>query len=106
MAARDRVVLAAIVAVGLILTLGLVAKCDRDPFDPVDGGRGFVSGQYVGQTREEVLERLGDPSHEWSGHYGKPPLEYARAHDPALSMTYVRRSGGLYLCFEKAGGRW
>jgi hypothetical protein len=63
-----------------------------------------VSGQFVGHTESAVVERFGPPSHRWRGHYAIPPLEYQLKYHDAVTLTYARPSGVLYLSFCREGG--
>ncbi len=77
-----------------------------NPFDPIDRGKSPVADQYVGQTKAALIAQYGRPTHEWEGHYGNPSLAYAEQHDPAVTLTYVRSTGALYLSFERKGDEW
>jgi hypothetical protein len=72
-----------------------------------DRGPEPVYGEYIGWTRTAIEAKHGPPSHEWQGHYG-PPVdeEYARKHDPAVTVIYERGDGTLYVSFEKKNGEW
>jgi hypothetical protein len=106
MLTSKRVVVVAGIAFSLTAFLVLAVKFYWNPLDPLDSGRAVVFGEYVGQTRESILQRFGPPSHEGEGYYGKPEVKWTKAHSPAITMTYVRSTGVLYLSFEEADGTW
>lgn len=103
---RRRLVYLAFAAAGLAALFGLVVAFHRNSFDAVDAGRSPVHGQYVGQTWEAILGKVGKPSSEREGHYGNPPVDYIQEHSLALTLIYARPYGVLYLCFEKVDGLW
>jgi hypothetical protein len=74
--------------------------------DPLDSGRSSVADEYLGQTKVEFIRRHGRPSRQWAGHYGCPRLDYAKQHPSAVTLTYRRWTGTLYLSFEQVGGEW
>ena len=73
--------------------------------DSIEGGNDPVSGQWVGHVETDVVERFGPPSHRWSGHYAAPPVEYKRRYPDAVTLTYIRPAGILYLSFCRENGR-
>jgi hypothetical protein len=92
---------------GLACMTALVVYLVRgDIFDPLNRGRSPVSGEFVEQSRTAIEAKCGPPSAEWEGHYGNPPNEYTREHDPALSVTCRRGAGTLFLSFERRNGEW
>jgi hypothetical protein len=74
----------------------------RAPFNP------FASedGRCVGWTEKQIKDRFGEPSHQWSGFYGKPPATYTLLHPSAVSMVYERFTGTLYVSVEPVNGEW
>lgn len=85
----------------------------REPVGPpktklpetLEGGMNLVSEQFVGHTEADIAKRFGPPSHSWHGHYGLPDIEFQRKYPEAITSTYNRESGTLYLSFCKEGGR-
>src|SRR5687768_14456479 len=79
----------------------------REPIDPpegelpqsVVGAREPIAGQFVGHSESSIVERFGPPSHRWKGHYGAPPAGYKWRYLDAITATYVRPTGVLYLSF-------
>jgi hypothetical protein len=77
-----------------------------NPFDPIDRGKSVATDEYVGQTKASIVAQYGQPTCQWAGHYGQPPEDYVKQHDPAVSCTYTRATGALYISFEQKGGQW
>src|SRR5262245_36188325 len=71
----------------------------------VEGGSQPFSGQFVGHPESSIMERFGPPTHRWEGHYGAPPVSYQRTYTDAITVTYERPTGTLYLSFCKEQGR-
>lgn len=71
----------------------------------VEGGPEPTSGQFVGHTETSIAERFGPPTYRWQGHYAAPPVSYQRTYPDAVTATYVRPTGTLYLSFCKVRGR-
>jgi hypothetical protein len=79
----------------------------REPVGPpqcelpqvVEGGSEPISGQLVGQPESSIVEQFGPPTRRSEGHYGNPPVSYRRAYRDAITVTYVRPTGTLYLSF-------
>jgi hypothetical protein len=61
---------------------------------------------YVGQTREQIVNRLGNPDDRWPGHYGLPPLIWAKQYEPCETFTYTKWNGTLYLSIYQKNGQW
>ena len=85
----------------------------REPVGPprsglpqaVEGEREPVSGHFVGHTESSIVERFGPPSDRRDGHYAAPPVGYRLRYPDAITATYVRPSGVLYLSFCKERGQ-
>src|SRR4051812_1803193 len=61
----------------------------------------------VGQTEAAVRGRYGQPSHEFAGHYGLPPLVWTQQFKGEVKSNVFGRLGGeLYVTYEKRNGRW
>jgi hypothetical protein len=75
-------------------------------FDPIDRGHDMVRSEYIGRTKASILEQYGPPTQESSGYYVPRNVQYTKQHEPAVSMTYVRARGVLYLAFEQKGDYW
>jgi hypothetical protein len=71
----------------------------------VEGGSEPTSGQFVGHHETSIVERFGPPSWRWEGHYGAPAESYERIYPDAITMTYERKTGTLFLSFCKERGR-
>jgi hypothetical protein len=97
--------LAALVGSGTLLVLAAYLV-RHGAFDSLDGGMMVVQNHYAGWTKGDVIGHLGPPSTHSDGHSGDPPLDYARQHSPAITFTYFRPAGTLYLSFEQVNGEW
>jgi hypothetical protein len=64
------------------------------------------AGKYAGKTRAEIIEALGEPTEEWEGHYGNPPVSYVRQYSPAKTCVFARSDGSLYVSFHQVNGDW
>lgn len=106
MSRPKRSLFVALVVAGVLLAGISIYAIRGNVFDPLDGGRTPVQGQFVGQTRAAIEAKYGKPTDEWTGHYGNPPVSYAEQHSPAISTTYQRFGGTLYLSFEPRQGEW
>lgn len=106
MLTRRRIVIVVVAFLSCAAFLILTVIFYRNPFDPLDSGRQPVDGEYVRQTKESITGRFGPPSHEWEGYYGNPPLDYANAHSPSITTTYIRFTGTLFLSFEQVDAEW
>ncbi len=95
---------ALVLACASLVAFCIIGKSKVNPID--DPLSGPISGEYVGETKTDLISRFGEPSHQWNGHYGSPSLEYARQHVSAITITYKRPNGVLYLSFEKKGDEW
>jgi hypothetical protein len=111
---RIAVVLAALA--GLTLAGYLVAvwpSLTRQPVGPprgelpqgVEGGSEPASGRFVGHPEADIVGRFGLPTHRWRGHFGAPPVSYQRAYPDAVTATYERPAGALYLSYCEERGR-
>jgi hypothetical protein len=72
----------------------------------IEAGRKPVFGDFYGHTQASIIERFGLPSLRWEGHYGMPPLSYSERYPDAVTMTYRRPTGTLYLSFCLEKGEW
>lgn len=101
-------ILIAVVAIFVAFAAAVTIYAVRgNIFDPLDRGRSVVSGEFVGQKRAAIEAKYGPPSGECKGHYGNPGYEYEKQHDPAITLTYIRGGGSLYLSFEQnKQGEW
>lgn len=61
---------------------------------------------YVGQTREQIIDQLGAPDGRWPGHYGNPPLDWAKQYEPCETLTYLKWNGTLYASVYQKDGQW
>ena len=94
----------------LIVLLGIVVLCvtaatctrGRRPLPDIPP----ADGAFIGQTREAILARLGAPQGRFAGHYGLPPLEWAKKYDPCETFTYEKWNGTLYLSVYPKNGQW
>ena len=111
---RAAVVLAVLACVAMAGYLAAVwPSLTREPVGPppselpqvVDGGSKPTSGQFVGHPEASIVERFGPPNHHWQGHYGAPPVSYQRTYPDAITATYERSTGTLYLSFCEERGR-
>jgi hypothetical protein len=95
---------AAVSAVGIVAIAVYLVR--GNIFDPLNRGRSPVSGEFIDQSRKAIEAKFGPPSHECKGHYGAPPVFYTSQHDPAITVTYERGGGTLYLSFDQREGEW
>jgi hypothetical protein len=113
---RNRFGLVVLAALGAAIAIYLGAywpMLTRDPVGPpremlpssVEGGLEVIEGQFLGHTETDIVERFGPPSHRWEGHYGAPAIEIPRTYPDAITATYLRASGILYLSFCREGGQ-
>jgi hypothetical protein len=77
-----------------------------NPFDPIDRGKLPIADEYLGKTKTFLIWKYGSPSKEWSGHYANPPTDYIEQHKPAITISYERFTGVLYVSFERKGDEW
>jgi hypothetical protein len=102
---RTAAILAALTTVALVM--GICPWLARNEIGPpqaelpqtLEGGSELVSGQFIGHTEASIVERFGQPTHTWRGHYGNPPLSYRLKYLDAITTTYNRATGTLYLSF-------
>jgi hypothetical protein len=81
-------------------------KLKGNPLDPIDRGKEPVANEYLGQSKTHIIQKYGSPTKEWSGHYGKPPVDYIKQHSPSVTMVYHRFTGTLYISFEWMDDDW
>jgi hypothetical protein len=103
---RNRIFLGSVLFALAIAAAGAVYMLRGNILDPLDRGHWPFSGEYIGQTRASVVARYGPPSAEWQGHYGNPREDWAKNHEPAVSMDYKRLTGNLYLSFHQVNDEW
>jgi len=103
---RKRLIFSVLAAVCIFLLVISTYFIWGNIFDPLDGGRAPVPGRFVGQRKETMEATYGRPTSEWAGHFGAPDASYAELHSPAISTTYERLSGTLYLSYEQRQGEW
>ena len=61
----------------------------------------------VGKSEAAVVAELGKPWAESPGHYGLPPLEWAKKFTGEIKTAkFKKRDGEVYVSFEKRGGVW
>lgn len=65
----------------------------------VEAGSRVVYGNWIGFTESQIEERIGTPTHRRAGHYGVPGVKYRFIYPDAVTATYVRTSGILYLSY-------
>lgn len=111
---RTAVILAVLACGGLAGYLIIVwPSLTREPVGPprgelpqaVEGWPEPTSGQFVGHPESSIVERFGPPTHRWQGRYGAPRVSYRRTYPDAITATYKRPTGILYLSFCKEQGR-
>ena len=49
---------------------------------------------------------MGMPDGRWPGHYGNPPLQWAKQYEPCETLTYSKWSGTLYISVYQKNGKW
>lgn len=99
--------------VGLLFVMAMWPIWTRESVGPpggelphmVEGGQEPIAGQFVGYSESSIVEQFGPPSTRWKGHYGAPPLVYRWKYPDAVTATYIRPSGTLYLSYCRERGR-
>ena len=76
--------------------------------DPLDFGRSLKQPVgFGGQTKEAIEAKYGKPTGESAGVFGLPDISYVKFHSRAITTTYIRFSGRLFLSFEqRQDGEW
>jgi hypothetical protein len=85
----------------LWLSAGLTG-CSRSPSytPPPENG-------LAGSNEAAVKSQLGQPSHEFAGHYGNPPLDFTEKFTGEVKPSVFTKPGGeVYVSFEKRNGTW
>jgi hypothetical protein len=72
----------------------------------IEAGKEPISGQFVGHTESSIVERFGLPSTRYRGHYGLPGVLAESKYPDAVTVTYKRPSGVLYLSYCWQWGTW
>ena len=104
---RKRILFAALAIAAIPVTIVAVYYTWGNILDPLDGGRTVVAvPKFIGQTREAIEAKYRKPSDYSAGHFGLPDISYVKQHSPAISATYMRFSGRLFLSFEQRQGEW
>jgi hypothetical protein len=65
-----------------------------------------IENTYVGKTRAQIVQALGQPTREWEGIYGLPPQDYVDRHPGARTLYYEWPSGRFYAAVERVRGHW
>ncbi len=107
-------ILGVLAVIAIVVGTRLYLYPPREPIGPpdgefptrVEGGAEPVTGHLVGHLRSHILQRFGPPSHQCAGHYGNPPFEYRRRFWGAVTWTYDRPPGTLYISFVPQGEDW
>jgi hypothetical protein len=86
------------------LTRGRLGPAPGELPPSVEDGPEPSSGRFVGHPEASIVERFGPSTARWQGHYGNPPMSYRRTYPDAVTVTYVRPMGTLYLSFCKEQG--
>jgi len=63
-----------------------------------------ANNAFVGWTKQQILDRLGEPDGKFDGHYGLAPEPWASEHPHCQTFTYNRWGGTLYLTVETQDG--
>jgi hypothetical protein len=58
---------------------------------------------FVGHLESRIVQQFGLPTQRWEGHYGNPPVRYCRTYPDAITFTYERPTGTLFLSFCREG---
>jgi len=62
---------------------------------------------YVNKPEAVVRSELGEPHHEFAGHYGNPPLDFTKKFTGEIKTLVFKKSGGeYYVSFEKRPPGW
>ncbi len=101
---------AAVVAV--VLWQGIEAP--REPIRPpagelpdqIEGEDQSIHDKFVGHSKSSIMGRFGPPTEEYNGWYGYPMVEISRKYPDAVTLTYKKPAGILYLCFSIENREW
>jgi hypothetical protein len=107
------VALLLLTCVGFVTFVVRLRATSREPVGPpngdlpnaIEGGPEPAFGQFVGHSESSIVVRFGPPSNRWKGHYAAPPISYRLKYPDAITATFVRPSGVLYLSFCREEGR-
>lgn len=80
----------------LLLMVLSCAGCYRPPPD----------NAFVGSTKQQIIEKLGDPTRQFNGHYGIPDSNWASQHPNCVTLVYKKPGGTLYVLIESKDGEW
>jgi hypothetical protein len=105
MSTRRRALAVLLPLAGAALSLYLVEAWPYLIRDPAGPPAGELPRSVEGTTEAVIMERFGPPSHRWHGHYAAPPVGYRRVYPDAVTVTYVRPTGVLYLSFCEERGQ-
>lgn len=61
--------------------------------------------RFLGYSDSEIIDRYGQPTERWYGHYACPPIEYVEQYPGAETLMYARRDETLYLSFVERDGK-
>jgi hypothetical protein len=84
----------------IIAFFAALSACDSTPPPP-------ATNAYVGKTEAAVRAELGQPDHEFAGHYGNPPLHFTSQFTGEIkTLVFKRPDGEIYVSFEKRADGW
>ena len=62
---------------------------------------------YANKTEAAVRSELGQPDHEFAGHYGAPPLGFTQTFSGEIKTLVFKKEGyEHYVTFEKRPNGW
>lgn len=61
---------------------------------------------FVGSTKQQIVQKLGNPTTQFAGHYGNPPSAWADQHPNCVTLVYQKPDGTLYVTIESKNGDW
>lgn len=66
-----------------------------------------AANALVGQTEMQIRHRYGEPSRDFSGHFGAPPENWTKQFAGEIrSLVFDQANGQLYITFEHRNGQW
>ena len=83
----------------LVLVALVLAGCGSPVQKPENG--------YANKAEAVVRSELGEPQHQFTGHYGNPPLFFTQKFTGEIKTLVFKKPGGeYYVSFEKRPAGW
>ena len=62
---------------------------------------------YAAMTEKSVRAMLGEPSEQFAGHYGLPPMKFRKQFNGEIkTLVFEKPGGAYYVSFEKRPAGW